>query len=58
MHVRTESGGLSEGNVKKKLVKSRLKWAGRVKRMGDGKLTKRADAYKVKETSRGRRRMR
>ena len=31
-------------NVKKKFVMSMLKWAGRVKRMGDEKLTKRADA--------------
>ena len=40
------SGGWSE-TFKKKLVRSRLKWAGHVERMGDEKLTKRADAQKV-----------
>ena len=34
-------------SFKKKLVKSRLIWTGRVERMGDGKLAKRADAQKV-----------
>ena len=34
-------------NFKKKLVSSRLTSAGRVERMGDEKLVKRADAQKV-----------
>ena len=33
----------------KKLVKSRLKWASHVERMGNGKLTKRAEAQKMEE---------
>ena len=33
--------------VKKKLVRSRLKWAGQVERMGDDKLGKRSDAQKA-----------
>ena len=34
-------------SFKKKLVRSWLKWAGQVDRMGDEKLAKRADAQKV-----------
>ena len=34
-------------SFKKKLVRSSLKWAGRVERMGDEKVTKRADTQKV-----------
>ena len=30
-------------NAKKKLIRSRLKWAGRVERMGDEKVAKRAN---------------
>ena len=41
-----------KGSFKKKLVKSRSTWAGHVKRMGDEKLKKRADAQKV-EGNRG-----
>ena len=33
-------------SFKKKLVRSRLKWAGHVERMGDENLRKRADAYR------------
>ena len=39
--------GLKE-SFKKKLVMSRLTWAGHVERMGDEKMAKRADAQKVK----------
>ena len=42
----TEEVGVKE-SFKKKLVRSRLKWAGHVERMGDEKLAKRADAQKV-----------
>ena len=35
--------GVKEG-CKKKLMRSRLKWAGHVERMGDEKLAERADA--------------
>ena len=34
-------------SFKKKLVRSRLKWANHVERMGDEKLAKRSDAQKV-----------
>ena len=34
-------------SLKKKLVRSRLKWAGHVERMGDEKLAKRSDTQKV-----------
>ena len=36
-----------KGSIKTKFMRSRLKWAGHVERMGDDKLTKRADARKV-----------
>ena len=36
-------------HFKKKLARSSLTWAGRAERMGDEKLTKRADAQKVEE---------
>ena len=39
--------GVTE-SFKKKLSRSRLKWAGHVEGMGDEKLAKRADAQKVK----------
>ena len=38
--------GMKE-TYKKKMMRSRLKWAGHMERMGDAKLTKRADAQKV-----------
>ena len=38
---------------KKKLARSRLKWAGNVERMEDEKLAKRADAQKVERKGRG-----
>ena len=34
-------------SFKKKLLRSRLKWAGHVERMGDDKLAKRTDFQKV-----------
>ena len=44
---------------KKKLVRSRLKWAGHVERMGDETLAKRSDVQRVEEKRRrGRQRMR
>ena len=43
--LRVEVG--MKNSFKKKLVRSRLKWAGHVERMGDENLTKRADAQKV-----------
>ena len=38
----------AKDSFKKKLVRSRLKWAGHVERKGDEKLAKGADAQKVK----------
>ena len=37
-----------EESFSKKLVRSRLKWAGHVERIGDEKLAKRSDTQKVK----------
>ena len=42
-------------SFKKQLVRSRLKWAGFVDRMGDENLAKRADAQKVEEKRRRQR---
>ena len=56
MPLRVEAGG--KGSFKKKLLRSRLKWAGHMERMGDEKLTKRLDAEKVDgKRRRGRPRM-
>ena len=43
--VRMEVG--VRGCFKKKLVRSRLKWAGHVERRGDGKLAKKANVQKM-----------
>ena len=36
-----------KGSFKKKFVRSKLKWAGHVERVGDEKLGKRSDARKA-----------
>ena len=51
--------GVTKESLKKKLTRSRLKWACHVERMGDTKLPKRLDGQKVDgNRRRGRPRMR
>ena len=44
MHISGVEVEVTE-SVNKKLARSRLTWVGRVDRMGDEKMAKRADAY-------------
>ena len=46
LRVEVEVNELKE-NVKKKLVRSGLKWAGHMDRMGNNKLAKRSVAHKL-----------